>query len=85
MESPLAAEAKGGDLLTPCQSSDCIRMDFKLFGDFPHCIRLVVNIFHLSPIRFVTKDNKFVIKIICENHQNVPKNGCFGPPEDGGF
>jgi hypothetical protein len=80
MESPLAAEAKGGDFLPSCQSSDGIGMDFKLFGDFPHCIRLVVNIFHRSPICFVTEYNEFVIKIIRENHRNVPKNGCFGPP-----
>jgi hypothetical protein len=27
------------------------------------------------------KYNKFVIKIIRENSQNVPENGCFGPAE----
>ena len=79
MKSPLAAETKSGDLLSPCQSSDSIRMDFKLLGDLSHCICLVVTVFHQSPIRFITKDNKFVIKIIRENHQNVPKNGYFGP------
>ena len=62
MESPLAAEAKGGDLLPPCQSSDSVRMDFKLLGDLSHCICLVVTVFHKSPIRFVTNDNKLVIK-----------------------
>ena len=80
MKSPLAAEAKGGDLLPPCQSSDSVRMDFKLLGDFSHCICLVVIIFHKLPIRFVTKDNKLAIRIIYKNRQNVPKNGCFGPP-----
>jgi len=85
MESPLAAETECGDLLPPCQSSDGIGMDFKLFSDLPHCIRLVVTVFHKSPIRFVTKDNKFVIKIIRENRQNVPKNRLFGPPDNGIF
>jgi hypothetical protein len=85
MKSPLAAETECGDLLPPCQPSDGIRMDFKLFGDLPHCIRLVVTVFHQSPIRFVTKDNKLVIKIIYRNRQNVPKNGCFGPSGAGAF
>ena len=62
MESPLAAESKCGDLLSSSQSSDGIRMDFKLFSDLPHCICLVVTVFHKSPIRFVTNDNKLVIK-----------------------
>ena len=62
MESPLPAESKGGDFLPPCQSSDSVRMDFKLLGDLSHCICLVVTVFHKSPIRFVTNDNKLVIK-----------------------
>ena len=81
MKSPLATEPKGGDFLSSCQSSDSIRMYFKLFGDLPHCIRLVVTVFHWLPIRFVTNDNKLVIKIIYKNRRNVPKNGYFGPSE----
>ena len=37
-------------------------MDFKLLGDLSHCICLIVTVFHKSPIRFVTNDNKLVIK-----------------------
>ena len=85
MESPLAAEPKGGDLLPPCQSSDSVRMDSKLFGDLSHCICLIVTVFHKSPIRFVTNDNKLVIKIIYKNRQNVPKNAYFGPAGAGAF
>ena len=85
MKSPLAAESKGGNLLSPCQSSDGIGMDFKLPCNLPHCIRLVVTVFHRLPIRFVTKDNKLVIKIVYRNKQNVPKNGYFGPSGEGIF
>ena len=67
MKSPLAAKAKSWNLLPSRQPSDGVRMDFKLFGDFPHCICLVVIIFHNSPIRFVTNNNKFGMKIIYKN------------------
>jgi len=79
MKSPLAAKPKCGDFLTPCQPADGIGMDFELLGDLPHCICFAKSVFHQSPIRSVTKDNKFVVKIVYKNRRNVPKNGCFGP------
>ena len=81
MESPLAAESKGGDLLPPCQSSDSVGMDFKLLGDLSHCICLVVTVFHKSPIRFVTNDNKLVIKNFLKISKMSLKTAILARPE----
>ena len=85
MKSPLAAEAKGGDLLPPCQSSDGIGMDFKLFSDLSHCICLVVTVFHKSPIRFVTNDNKLVIKNFLKISKMSLKTAILARPARGFF
>ena len=56
-------------------------MDFKLFSDLPHCIRLVVTVFHKSPIRFVTNDNKFVIKYFVKIGKMSLKTAILARPE----
>jgi len=83
MKSPLATEPKGGDLLPPRQPSDGIGMAFKLLCNLPHCIRLVVTVFHKSPIRFVTNDNKLVIKNFLKISKMSLKTAILARPASG--
>ena len=81
MESPLPTEPKSGNFLPPCQSSDSVGMDFKLLGDLSHCICLIVTVFHKSPIRFVTNDNKLVIKNFLKISKMSLKTAILARPE----